>query len=63
MVKRSLPPSADETDEMEEAAAEMANSINFTACRKMGVQEPFLSEWAEGVSLIRAEGMEFVFLR
>ena len=46
---------------MEEAAAEMANTMNYRACKEMGVQEPFLSEWADGVSLEGAAGMEPFF--
>ena len=61
-MKRPSPyPTAEDIDEMEETAAEMANTINYRACKEMGVQEPFLTEWAEGVTLEGAAGMEPFF--
>ena len=48
--------------ELEDAAAEMANTINISACRSLGVHESFIEEWAKGVELTGVEGREpFVF--
>ena len=55
-LRRSLSPDAFEA--MEEAAASMANSINITACKALGVQDSFIEEWSEGVKLTGAEGMD-----
>ena len=62
-MKRPPPPSApNEIEEMEDAAAEMANSINYGACKDMGVTQSFLDEWMEGVVLTGAEGTDPYFL-
>ena len=57
-MKRPFQPSPEEFEEMEEDAADNANTINFAACRAMGVHESFIQEWSEGVLLLGTEGME-----
>ena len=47
MKRPLLYPAAQDIVEMEEAAAEMANTMDYRACKEMGVQEPFLTESQE----------------
>ena len=57
-MKRPLPQLRDEDfEEMENQAADCANTINFSECTRVGVSESFIREWREGVQLIGTEDM------
>ena len=42
---------------MEEQASELANSMSFHACSRLGVAPEFINEWLNGVRLSGTEGM------
>ena len=54
--------SNEEIEELEEMAADMANTIDWHACRSAGVQDQFLTEWSEGVFLKGGENAEHFFM-
>jgi hypothetical protein len=62
-MKRPLPPpSNEEWEDMEDAAADLANTLSLRACKDLGVQDSFLDEWFNGVVLEGAENAVPFFL-
>ena len=48
---RYVHPTRDRITDIEDTAMHQSNAINIGFCRSLGVREPFLDEWSQGVIL------------